>query len=357
MLIVTKAVFKKQIMIVSIIFAILLVSNSYAQLKMELNFGEEDNFIATKKSVGSSLSVSGFTNQLITHGNYLITIPPHASPSGGHCLELNGIDQYIMLPAAADIQMTGNLAFSVSMWIQAETSVRHGDIVNSDNGFISGYRLYLEDRQLKLEIREEKKEIFTLDSLLNESDWMHIGFICDGAGDSMSFYLNGSPVQTKPFTIVSQVVTGGFTSIGGAIRNPQPDFLKARIDGFRFFAGFDTVFENIRKIISSRETLFSRKNRRIAELPFELNQNYPNPFNASTKISYSLKKEGLVTLKIYDLLGNRVTILFEGEQTAGFYEFFWNGTDSHEKPVPSGIYMIRLEFNQWVLTRKMVLVK
>jgi hypothetical protein len=263
----------------------------------------------------------------------------------------------MMLPSNADIQLNGNLAFSVSMWIQIEQSFYNGDIVYSDNGFISGYRLYMEDRRMKLEIREDKKETFVLDSALNENEWVHIGFICDGSADSMTFYLNGTPAQSHPFKSVSQINTGSFSSIGATVRSLKPNYLKARIDAFRFFAGQDTIFERVRINTTTHESSFSKKKRRSVDLPFELSQNYPNPFNASTKIAYTIKKDGYTSLKIYDLLGNRVTTLFEGEQTSGLYEFYWNGADSRDNPVPSGIYMIRLEFDQWVFTRKMVLVK
>ena len=345
-----------------IIFLSFLLTNldcgfAHAQLKVELNFGEEDNYIATKKTVASSVAVTDYSRQLTTHGNYQIVQPAKPSPAGGSCLELNGIDQFLMLPSNADVQMSGNLAFSVSMWIQADPQLVLGDIVYSDNGFISGYRLFIEDRKLSLELREEKKEIFVSDSLIPDREWVHIGFICDGANDSVAFYMNGQRLESLPFRTVSQVHAGGFTCIGGSIRSSQPNFLKARIDGFRFFAGQDTIFDYIRQSILAGEQSSRKKKTPSASLYFELNQNYPNPFNASTTISYILKKSGMVTLKIYDLLGNRVTTVCEGEQNPGLYDFSWDGTDSHKNPVPSGIYMIRLEFDTFVQTRKMVLVK
>lgn len=346
-----------KIIFVSFILHILTCGFAHTQLKVELNFGEEDNYIATKKTVASSVAVTDYTHLLTTHGNYQILQPAKPSPAGGPCLELNGVDQFLMLPAGADVQLSGNLAFSVSMWIQTDPQPVQGDIVYSDNGFISGYRLFIEDRKLWLELREEKKEIFVLDSLIQDREWVHIGFICDGANDSVAFYMNGQRLESIPFRAVSQVHAGGFTCIGGSIRSSQPNFLKAKIDGFRFFAGQDTIFESILKSILSGEQSTQKKKNTSASLFFDLNQNYPNPFNASTTISYILKKTGLVTLKIYDLLGNRVTTVYEGEQSPGSYDFYWDGTDSRKNPVPSGIYMIRLEFDSFVQTRKMVLVK
>ena len=90
---------------------------------------------------------------------------------------------------------------------------------------------------------------------------------------------------------------------------------------------------------------------------FSLSQNYPNPFNLSTRISFELKTSGNVELSIFDLLGNTVATVFQGEKASGVYEFSWDGTDNNSNVVPSGIYFVRLVFNGAVQTKKMVLVK
>jgi len=92
----------------------------------------------------------------------------------------------------------------------------------------------------------------------------------------------------------------------------------------------------------------------IEELPhsFLLKQNFPNPFNPRTTIEYSLPKAGHVSLVIYNLAGKEVTKLFEGEKPAGNYIAIWDATS-----LASGIYFYRLQAGDFVLTRKMVLLK
>jgi len=93
---------------------------------------------------------------------------------------------------------------------------------------------------------------------------------------------------------------------------------------------------------------------------FALEQNYPNPFNPSTKIKYSLpgndgsetNSSQLVTLLIYDILGNEVATLVNEEQTAGSYEIEFNASD-----YPSGIYFYQLNAGEFVATKKMILLK
>jgi hypothetical protein len=70
---------------------------------------------------------------------------------------------------------------------------------------------------------------------------------------------------------------------------------------------------------------------------FELFQNYPNPFNASSTISYQLRADSKVSLKIYNLLGQEVSTLIDADQTAGFHQETWNASS-----IASGTYIYRL---------------
>ena len=85
---------------------------------------------------------------------------------------------------------------------------------------------------------------------------------------------------------------------------------------------------------------------------FSLAQNYPNPFNPSTTIKYSIPKEGLVTLKIYNIIGEEVTILVNENQQVGNYNVTLGATN-----LSSGIYLYKLSAGSFVETRKMILLK
>jgi len=104
---------------------------------------------------------------------------------------------------------------------------------------------------------------------------------------------------------------------------------------------------------------------------FELYQNYPNPFNPSTKIRFSVPSvtlsevEGsLVTLKIYDVLGNEVVTLVNEYKPAGSYEVEFGRHSDEGQNLPagrqglaSGIYFYRLKAGSFVETKKMILIK
>ncbi len=90
----------------------------------------------------------------------------------------------------------------------------------------------------------------------------------------------------------------------------------------------------------------------ISPAEFNLEQNYPNPFNNSTVIRYAIPKEGLVTLKIYDIIGEEVATLVNETRQAGNYQVAFNSED-----LTSGVYFYRLQAGDFVQTRKMILLK
>ena len=90
------------------------------------------------------------------------------------------------------------------------------------------------------------------------------------------------------------------------------------------------------------------------EVPVEytLQQNYPNPFNPVTNINFSIPKTGVVKLTVYDAAGRETATLFNGELSAGTYNYDFDA--SH---LASGIYFYKLEADDFTQTKKMVLVK
>ncbi len=90
---------------------------------------------------------------------------------------------------------------------------------------------------------------------------------------------------------------------------------------------------------------------------FSLSQNYPNPFNPQTVIQYSLPEAGHVRLAIYNILGQKVKTLVDEHQEAGSKTLFWDGTDSEEKEVASGIYFFWLQAGEFEAAKRMILMR
>jgi len=85
---------------------------------------------------------------------------------------------------------------------------------------------------------------------------------------------------------------------------------------------------------------------------FLLSQNYPNPFNPETKIAYSIPVKGHVSLKIYNSIGKEVASLVNRSQNSGNYEVRFDGSSLN-----SGVYFYKIQVNDFVQTKKMILLK
>ena len=89
----------------------------------------------------------------------------------------------------------------------------------------------------------------------------------------------------------------------------------------------------------------------------QLLQNAPNPFNSQTVVSYFLLEPGLTRLEVFAMSGQRVAVLHQGPQQAGYHRLHWDGRDATGYPVASGTYLYRLMTAEDVLTRKLVLLR
>ncbi|MCH7827164.1 MAG: ASPIC/UnbV domain-containing protein, partial [Bacteroidetes bacterium] len=85
---------------------------------------------------------------------------------------------------------------------------------------------------------------------------------------------------------------------------------------------------------------------------FQLRQNFPNPFNPSTQIQFSIKENSFVTLKVFDVLGKKITTLVNKELNSGVYNFKFNADN-----LTSGIYFYKLTAGKFTETKKMILLR
>ena len=89
---------------------------------------------------------------------------------------------------------------------------------------------------------------------------------------------------------------------------------------------------------------------------FALLQNYPNPFNPSTIIPYQLPALTHVRLEVFNVLGQHISTLVDGEQPAGWHTVTWHGTDAAGRAVAAGLYLYRIRGTGPSETRRMLLV-
>jgi len=85
--------------------------------------------------------------------------------------------------------------------------------------------------------------------------------------------------------------------------------------------------------------------------------NYPNPFNPETTINYSLKENSKVSLKIYNIKGQKIKTLIDKSISAGNHTVVWDGKDENNQPVGSGIYFYKLKSGNYQQIKKMMMLK
>jgi hypothetical protein len=85
---------------------------------------------------------------------------------------------------------------------------------------------------------------------------------------------------------------------------------------------------------------------------FSLEQNYPNPFNPVTNIRFNMPSPGNVILKVYDILGSAVMEIFSGNLNAGPHSFSFKAEN-----LSSGVYIYRIEYDNLMISKKMILLK
>ena len=95
----------------------------------------------------------------------------------------------------------------------------------------------------------------------------------------------------------------------------------------------------------------------IRDSQYILHQNYPNPFNPVTTLRYDLPENSYVNITIYNMLGKEVKTLIDQTQDAGYRSVIWNATNNYDKPVSAGIYLYQIQVDEYMQTKKMVLLE
>ncbi len=172
----------------------------------------------------------------------------------------------------------------------------------------------------------------------------------NAAANDLTLDLSSLPMDGNGPYFLSDLISGEIIQVDAGDISAVPVSLnsyQARV----FYFGSD--------VVSVRDS--PGESGKIAD--FRLEQNYPNPFNPSTAIQYILPSNSMVNLVIYDITGREVTRLVQTSQTAGDHQIFWNGRNSNQGRVASGVYFYRLEARDTNgklvnrQTRRMMLIK
>lgn len=286
---------------------------------------------------------------------YLINITSTAWIDGvlGKALEFDGIDDYLRVNNEEIINFSAR-SFTINFWLRQDQGditapwISKGDFM--DNTWGRRYEIGNDANGKVVFIvidDTDESRLETANTDFVTGNWVMVTAIRDRVTFQIKLYLNAQLVEIAQDSTWDISHKADLLIAGNAA---QEKFLKGALDEVRLlnYAADTTEIEEFYQVGTTGIDLPD-----LVWIPrtIELN-NYPNPFNNITIIRYAIPKAGNVNLTIYNTLGQKVTGLVNEERTAGIYTYHFNAAT-----LSSGIYFSRLETEDKVKIRKMLLMK
>ena len=269
---------------------------------------------------------------------------------------------YVNLPdGATGIKTAGDYAY-VSNYILGGVQVV--DITNPANAFVTGY--YKPSGCFAVGIEYNNGFIYAADGIAGFQIYRNLfevvpveltSFYADTDENGVTLrWRTSTEKNNSGFDIERSVDNIKFEKIGnvkgyGTTSEPQNYAFKDvginQVDGSIYYRLKQIDFNGSHKYSESIKVYYSS-----VPAEFKLMQNYPNPFNPTTTINYQLPKNGFVTLKVYDILGREVTTLVNEQKMQGRYSVNFDASR-----LASGVYMYQFRVNDYLSSRKMILIK
>ena len=244
-----------------------------------------------------------------------------------------------------------------SIWVRSTNTAQSiaaddsGNVIVSGSKYISGLNKIITEKY-----NSSGNQIWSVESNLG----YYLASMCvdkkgntflAGAGQNINYYdyyiieydKNGNQIWS---TLYNDPADSG--SIPSKILTDNSDNVYITGESFGIGTGYD--------FLTLKYSLITKTSNFASSIPdkFSLEQNYPNPFNPTTIIRYSLIENGLVKLKLYDVLGNEIATLINEQQITGKYDYQLS-TINYQ--LSSGIYYYKLEAGSFSEVRKMILLK
>lgn len=161
----------------------------------------------------------------------------------------------------------------------------------------------------------------------------------------------GREVATDSTFISTDSITGNYHRMINqgtyTVKFSAPNYFDKIISGVNVINDSATILD-----VKLRSTATGGNNISQVINGYKLYQNYPNPFNPETNFSFEIEKEGIATLKVYDISGKEVATIAKGLFKSGYHTINWNSGK-----LSSGIYFYRLKINNFEDTKKFILLK
>jgi len=262
-------------------------------------------------------------------------------------LEFDGNGDYISIQESPDFSMT---SFTLSAWVKIPNPIPAGwrTIIEHNRSGSNWFGLWKSNNGNMFHFRWGVDDVSDFLTIISADNWYHVVGTYNAFEESARLYLNGSLDRTIQ-NADAPIATNAALRIGINLNNNE-DFIGI-IDDVRIYnRALDASEINQLFSVSSIDYPDNAGNDLIPS-NYHLS-NYPNPFNPSTIINYELPITNYVELSIYNLNGQKITMLIAETQSAGKYTIEWDASD-----YASGVYYYEFRTRDYRNVEKMVLMK
>jgi hypothetical protein len=311
-------------------------------------------FLSTLSAQTDTSSITWILDRVDSIGGYQSNpyneLPTLIETSQGKAAFFDGINDGILLncnPIGSATEFTLEvILFPDSTATQTQPRFLHIRRTTDQNRRITMETRILANKQWILDtyIRSEISQCTQLDSSYTHTsgEWHHTAIVY--GNHTMKQYIDGILQRSDTVTYLPMDTDNPKISIG------------VRQDKLYFFKGAIRLIKISKRALVPEEftlpIITSVPSNKEIPSKIKLLQNYPNPFNPTTEIRFEIGDWGLVTLKIFDVLGREVATLLNEIKHAGDYSVQWNA-----ERIPSGVYFYRLTTGNFSQTRKLLLLK
>ena len=170
-----------------------------------------------------------------------------------------------------------------------------------------------------------------------------VSFVVTAGGGTLSDTTATTDANGRAATRLTLGIEAGTNAVAATVEGLEPVTFTATAQESPFVSLFDALFGGGKRVA-------------LPASP-QLAQNAPNPFNSQTVFSYFLPAPGPARVEVFALTGQRVAVLRQGPQQAGYHRLHWDGRDDVGRSMASGMYLYRLVTAEDVLMRKLVLLR
>lgn len=302
---------------------------------------------------------SGVPQDASTYGQTVTVVgaPEYSTDAvvGTKSIYLEGDSSYLEI----DSPFLTSEEFCVDFWLKADSIIDYCRILNrpSDASSYSNnsYQIRFNNTK-KIQAMADSRLTLTSTITVEANTWYHVIFEVKKAaeGDTCGYYgafevLNAQNERISYSTGVFDTPVNNAMAplrIGKAAGGTYPAYFKGYIDDVKIY-NYPVAGINPNAV----------KESNVIPSEYILSQNYPNPFNPTTQIHFSIPRNQMVSLVVYDVLGRKVKSLLDSKMPAGQYNLTWDAKNDYGLDVASGIYFYTLKSDNCQKVKKMILMR